>query len=219
VTLQRLPPTRRRILEELKKRGDARAEELADAVAVTPSAMRQHLSGLLGDGLVAFEERRGGPGRPKHVYHLTDEADVLFPKFYPELTNELLDYVADDAPELVDRIFDRRRQRRVADARHRMAGLDLPGRVAELTRILDEDGYLAEWTAMDDGSYRIVEHNCAILHVAARYGLACTSELDFIRAVLPGATVERVTHIVSGARHCAYAVTPRAARARVRSGA
>jgi DeoR family suf operon transcriptional repressor len=100
-----------------------------------------------------------------------------------------------------------------------MAGLELPGRVAELTRILDEDGYLAEWTAMDDGSYRIVEHNCAILHVAARYGLACTSELDFIRAVLPGATVERVTHIVSGARHCAYAVTPRAARARVRSGA
>ena len=36
--------------------------------------------------------------------------------------------------------------------------------------------------------YRIVEHNCAIWAVAQRYGQACTSEIDFIRTVLPEAT-------------------------------
>ena len=35
--------------------------------------------------------------------------------------------------------------------------------------------------------YRIIEHNCAIWAVAQRYGQACTSEIDFIRAVLPEA--------------------------------
>ena len=47
--------------------------------------------------------------------------------------------------------------------------------------------------------YRIVEHNCAIWAVAQRYGQACTSEIDFIRAVLPEADVERVQHMVAGA--------------------
>ena len=58
------------------------------------------------------------------------------------------------------------------------------------------------------GGYRIVEHNCAILAVARKYGQACTSEIDFIRTVLPGATVERVSHILDGAHHCAYEVRP-----------
>ena len=58
------------------------------------------------------------------------------------------------------------------------------------------------------GGFRIVEHNCAIWAVAQRYGQACTSEIDFIRTVLPGATVERVQHMVAGGPHCAYEVRP-----------
>ena len=165
--LASLPSTRRAILVTLKKWGEGRAEDLAAELGVTTSAMRQHLSGLTGDGLVGYEERKGGPGRPKHVYHLTPEADSLFPRTY-----------------------------------------------SELTRILDEDGYLAECVEMDDGTWRIVEHNCAILGVAARYGQACQSELEFIRTVLPGARVDRVSHIVAGQRQCAYAVTPKPARRR-----
>ncbi len=78
--------------------------------------------------------------------------------------------------------------------------------MAELTRILDEDGYLASWEQVEPGVYRIVEHNCAIWAVAERYGQACTSELEFIRTVLEGADVERVQHMVAGARRCAYEV-------------
>jgi DeoR family transcriptional regulator, suf operon transcriptional repressor len=58
--------------------------------------------------------------------------------------------------------------------------------------------------------YRVIEHNCAIWAVAQRYGQACTSEIEFIRAVLPAATVERVQHMVAGAPHCAYEVRARA---------
>ena len=94
-----------------------------------------------------------------------------------------------------------------------MAGKGFDERVGALGRILDEDGYLATVEVADDGGYLIIEHNCAILGVARRYGQACSSEIEFIRTVLPDAEVTRVSHIVAGARHCAYLVTPRAAEA------
>jgi DeoR family suf operon transcriptional repressor len=115
----------------------------------------------------------------------------------------------DDAdPALVERLFAKRRQRRIAEAKVRLARKSLGDQVAELTRILDEDGYLASVEPMS-GGYRIVEHNCAILEVARRYGQACSSELEFIRKVLPSAKVERVQHMMAGAHVCAYEVTPR----------
>jgi DeoR family suf operon transcriptional repressor len=199
---------RRGILMALKKQGKARAEELAEQLGITTSAVRQHLTGLLGDGLVAFEEVRSGPGRPKHVYRLTPAAEELFPKTYSDLTNELLDYAGSAQPGLVDDLFEMRRRRRVEDAKARMSGKDFDGRVLELTRILDEDGYLADAEQLDDGSWRIVEHNCAILGVASRFGQACSSEIGFLRDVMPDAEIERTHHMMGGAHMCAYAVRP-----------
>lgn len=207
--LANLPAGRRSILVSLKTRGEARAEEVATDVEVTPSAVRQHLTALMRDGLVGCRESRQGPGRPKHHYHLTPRADDLFPRAYPQLANELLAYVGEDDADLLERVFARRRDRRVSDARARLEGKDLEAKVAELTAILDEDGYLADWAAGVDGSYRIIEHNCAILAIASRYGQPCANELEFIRAVLPEAEVERVSHIQAGQRQCAYAVRRR----------
>ena len=76
-----------------------------------------------------------------------------------------------------------------------------------MARILDEDGYLATAQRVGSDHYRLIEHNCAITSVARRYGQACSSEIDFIRAVLPNARIERTSHIIEGARHCAYDIT------------
>ena len=199
------------LVTALKHAGEATADELAAQLGVTVSAVRQQLDGLAADGLVAWRPLARGRGRPTHVYRLTRAAEPLFPKAYGGLTTELLGYVADADPNLVDDIFDRRRQRRLEGAQARLAGLssDFRARVAELAKILDEDGYLASWEALPDGSYRIVEHNCAVLDVAERYGQACTSEIAFLRQALPDARVERVSHMIGGAHSCAYEVTPR----------
>jgi DeoR family transcriptional regulator, suf operon transcriptional repressor len=204
--------TRRAILLTIKKHGEARAEELAEALAITPSAVRQHLSALVAEGLLAVREQRGAAGRPKHFYSVTTAAEDLFPKTYGDLTCELLDYLAADEPGMVDRLFDRRRQRRVEQAEARLAGRSFPERVEELARILDEDGYLAAVERdSDDGTWYIVEHNCAILEVAFRYGQACSSEIGFLREVMPDAEIDRITHMASGQHHCAYRIRPRSA--------
>jgi len=214
VTTAAPPTTRRAILLTIKKRGEARAEEIAEALSITPSAVRQHLGGLHSEGLVSVREQRGGAGRPKHWYSIAPGAESLFPKTYGDLTCELLDYAAAEDGELVDRLFDRRRDRRVAAARSRLAGKGFEERVAELAAILDEDGYLASVERADDGTWRIVEHNCAILEVALRYGQACSSEIGFLREVMPDCTIERVSHMVAGAHHCAYEIRPRRAPAK-----
>jgi DeoR family transcriptional regulator, suf operon transcriptional repressor len=211
-----LPSGRRGVLYAIRRLGDATADDLAGELDITVSGARQHLTALADQGLVASVEApvvdetgRRSRGRPSLAYHVTELADALFPKAYAALTNELLGYLEEESTESVDRMFARRRDHRIAAAQHRLTGKkSLTARVAELADILDEDGYMATAEPIDGGAYRIVEHNCAIASVARRYGQACSSEIDFIRAVLPGTTVERVTHMVAGDRHCGYEVRP-----------
>ena len=207
-TLGTLPTTRRALLETLKREGEARADALAQKLGITVSAVRQHLAALQADGLVLHREVRAGPGRPHHDYRLSERGDELFPRRYASIVTDLLVEAEAEDPALVERMFERRRLRRVERATVRLAGKSLAERVAELTRVLDEDGYLAEFSPQEGGSFRIVEHNCAILAVATRYGAACGTELEFIREVLPDARVERVAHLLAGGHVCAYEVSP-----------
>jgi DeoR family suf operon transcriptional repressor len=208
--VSRLPVRRRELLVTLKRLGRARTEELAAELEVTVSAVRQVLAAVEGQGLVTHSEARVERGRPKHVFQLTDAGDSLFPRRYGDLTNEVLGYISERDPALLADLFERRRMRRVEDARARLAHGDFADRVAALAAILDEDGYLADFTALDDGSYLITEHNCAILDVARRYGHACSSEIAFLREAMPDASIDRVLHIIDGAHVCAYAVRQRA---------
>jgi predicted ArsR family transcriptional regulator len=206
IGLSSLPETRRIMLEYLKRQGEAPVEAVAQAAAITVSGARQHLVALERDGLVTFREVRDGPGRPKHLYTLTPSGDALFPRAYAQLTNELLEYVEMEDPLLVKRIFDRRGQRRLEQARRRTTGLPFAEKVRTLAAILDEDGYLADFTRRNDGTFVITEHNCAVLSVATRYHHACSSELDFLRAVLPEADVVRIAHQLVAGHVCAYEV-------------
>ena len=204
--LDGLPVTRREILQYLKRNGEASTELLSAHTRITASGARQHLTALEQDGFIAFRDDRDGRGRPRKIYTLTDAGDALFPRAYEGLTNELLDYVNDENPALLMRIFDRRGLRRLERARTRIEGLTFEGKVAELATILDEDGYLADFISCPDGSYLIREHNCAVLAIAERYQHACSSELEFLQALLPEATVTRVAHRISGGHFCAYEV-------------
>jgi DeoR family transcriptional regulator, suf operon transcriptional repressor len=204
--------SRRGVIDALKQRGEAGVDELAGDLSMTVAGVRQHLDTLGEEGLVESHDvarGEGERGRPRRVYSLTARSEPLFPKAYDELANELLRHAADEDATLVERIFVRRRDCRIDNARARLSSKrSLRAKVAELATILDEDGYLADWESIGQGRFRIIEHNCAILAVAGRHPTACRSEIEFLQAVLPEASVERVSHIVSGAHQCAYVVTP-----------
>ena len=208
-----IPVGRRAVLYAVRRIGDATVEDVAADLGITASGARQHLASLTEHGLVEAVELRGDPprrGRPRLTYHVSEVGDVLFPKAYGALTNELLGYVAESGEDAVDRLFDRRRDHRIAQASERLERQrSLAGKVAELTAILDEDGYLASCEQLARDHFLIVEHNCAIAAVAGTYRQACSSELEFIRAVLADVEVSRVSHIASGDRRCAYDIRRR----------
>jgi len=216
--LDLIPEARREILKLLKRRGPLPVEDLADALQITVSGARQHLAGLEKDGVVTYQRVRQGPGRPRHLYELTEEGDSLFPRRYAELTNELLGYVQDHDPTLLDQLFVRRAQRRVRNAQRHLEGLTLAEKVRELTRILDEEGYYAQLEDLGEGNYRIVERNCLVKDVAARYSQACASELSFMRKALPEAEVTRSVHVLNNQPCCAYDIRPKGAEQRAGRG-
>lgn len=205
-----LPAGRRAVLYGVRRLDAATADEVAELLDMTPNGARQHLNALEELGLVAsVPEPRGvgERGRRRYRFHVTELADALFPKAYGALTNELLGYLDDEDASVVDRIFARRRDERIRRATERLATkATLGAKVREVAQILDEDGYLATAERVGTGTYRVVEHNCAIVAVAKRYGQACSSELEFLRAVLGDASVQRVRHLVAGDAHCAYEV-------------
>jgi predicted ArsR family transcriptional regulator len=207
--LSTVAPTRQAILTALKRGGPLVVRQLSEQLGVTTTAVRQQMRRLEQDGLVAVgEDVSGSRGRPAHRYSLTPSAEALFPKRYGDLTTELLGYLGGPEANAVNELFDQRRRRRVAEATERLAGLSLDQQVELLATILDQDGYLADVERRADGSWLIVEHNCAILTVARGFSQACSSELEFIRESLPGASVERVAHLMDGAHVCAYLVRP-----------
>lgn len=206
-----LSPAQRQVLVALKRRGEATAEDLAEDLSITPSGVRQHLAALKSSGLISSRQVRGRPGRPADSYHSTELADAHFQPGAEGLTRELLDLMAEEDPGLLVRIIDRRRGHRVDQVRELLEGHPaLDAKIEALVKLLDDEGYLADVERVPGESYRLTLHNCAIWALASQYGETCTSELDLLRDVLPGASIERFSHKVAGAFVCGYEIKPEA---------
>jgi DeoR family suf operon transcriptional repressor len=199
-------PTQRRVLAALKRSGDATAEELAATLEISSSAVRQHLRAMRSAGLITASQDRGQPGRPADRYHATDLTEPLFVTADSSLSLELLEHIEEEDPELVNRVFQRRRRRLVESAQDKLTDKSIAQKVNVLTDMLDKQGYLADCEKPDHNHYRINLHSCPIWAVATRYTQACTTELEFIRDLMPDARVERVTHKTAGAHTCAYEI-------------
>ncbi|NES20453.1 MAG: winged helix-turn-helix transcriptional regulator [Symploca sp. SIO3E6] len=60
--------TKQAILQLLQKEGQKTASELADALEISPQAIRRHLKELEGGGLIEHKQVQIGMGRPQHLY-------------------------------------------------------------------------------------------------------------------------------------------------------
>ena len=203
--------SRERILFHLKTRGAQTAAQLAERLGQTAVSIRQHLGHLAEQGLVTFEELRGGRGRPARTWRLTPEGNARFPEGYAELALDLIGGVR--------RAFGGKGLARLVAARTSSQlvqyGEALPDResplrerVAALARLRTREGYMCEWRGDRDGTLTLVENHCPICAAAEVCQGICGGELELFRELLPDAEVERTEHILEGARRCAYRITP-----------
>src|SRR3712207_449134 len=204
--------SRRRIVKLLKTDGPMGSAQLAERLGLTAMAVRLHLYALQEEGLVDSEDRPLPVGRPAEFWRLTREADRHFPEAYAELSVALIEAMQDTlGDDGVNRVLASRCARQKSDYAKRIRrGDPIEKKLEELARVRTEEGYMAEVRPEEEsGGFLLVENHCPICAAADACQGFCSTELELFRSALgPGVAVERVEHIVSGDRRCAYRVTP-----------
>lgn len=201
--------TRSQLLQMLKTEGSCSTGDMAKAMGITEMAVRRHIQAMERDGLISSALVRQPMGRPCYRYSLTDQADHLFPKNYSQLALDLFAELeqAPSGPAMIDRMFEGRRDKLVNKYRDRMANRTLEERVAALSEIQNDGGYMTSWSAdgNEPDAYQLHEYNCPVSQVANQYRQACHCELQLFERLL-GAEVERTECLADGGKRCTYAI-------------
>ena len=203
-------PTRRAILDVLKRRGSASLKELASDLGLVPVTVRAHMRALERAALVASSDVRGQRGRPYRVYSLTLKAEEqFFPKQYDDLALQLLSGVAQiEGQEALQLLVDRVAENMAAAQRPRVEGKPIEQRVAEVTRMFEESGSAADLTETDEG-YIVQEYNCPYLRVSRQSVHVCEIDRRLV-SKLVGAPVELgPSRLRDGAPSCAFIIPAR----------
>jgi len=204
-TRQAMQATRQRILEILKERHTATVEELAKELELTPVTIRHHLDILRSEGLVQAPQvkRRDTPGRPQHVYGLTEAADAYFPKNYAGFTDMMLREMRDQVePEKMRSILDGVATRMVNKAPAATPNETLPQRMERIVKFLNTQGYDASWETAEGGCL-LHAHNCPYHDVARENVEPCVMDASMITQ-LAGVAPQRVQWAFSGGNMCTY---------------
>ena len=199
------------ILQHLKARGPQSAQGLAKHLAMTAEGVRQHLAKLRGRGLVGHRDAAQGVGRPKRSWRLTERGHGRFPDGHSQLLLDMVTAVRSEFGESgLDKLIAAREKQMLKSYGERLAGIEsLGARVRALAVLRMDEGYMAEARADGKGGFLLIENHCPICAAATACQGFCRSELDvFRRALGPGVRVERHEHLLSGARRCAYRITP-----------
>lgn len=201
--------TRRSILDLLKTEGPLDSGTLAKRLRVSSMAVRQHLYELQDKRLVTYEEQSRPFGRPAKVWRLTPAADRFFPDGHATLAVGLIGAMGKAfGPDGLTRLVGVRVQEQITDYRKKIPShTPLARKLELLAKLRAEEGYMAEVEPQKDGSYLLIENHCPICVAARECQNLCGGELEVFRSVLgKTVSVERIEHILAGARRCAYRI-------------
>jgi len=182
----------------LYRAGGMSIDELAEQLAVTRTAVRQHLAALERDALVVRGPTRPTGRRPEQLYLLTAQGRELFPRQYQLLGDLLIGEIADLIGHDALLGMMRKLGARLA------AELETePVPEPRITEHLNATGYEAEIIARSSGELEIVAHNCVFHHLADLYPEVCELDLALIGA-LGGHPVEHLECMHRGGQVCRF---------------
>ncbi|MGQ0563370.1 MAG: helix-turn-helix transcriptional regulator [Gemmatimonadota bacterium] len=200
-----LSSTRGRVLSLLRW-GPRTVNELADTLELTDNAVRIHLAALERDGLVQQQGVRRGIGKPAYVYHLSSEAESLFPKAYATVLSETLAYVREQSGSAGLEAFVRAVGKR-AGQKASGAGATLKDRLDAAVAVLQELGGLAE-VQEDNGTILIRGFSCPLSEVVGSNPEACALAEELVSGIVGKPVVECCER--NGTPRCAFRIDPAA---------
>jgi predicted ArsR family transcriptional regulator len=194
----------------LRNKSGASVDELAQALGVTRTAVRQHLASLMRDRLVAPGATRASGGRPQQLFELTEEGKEAFPRHYSwfaqllveEITNEhgaagLRTRLGRIAAAVVAQL-----QQRAPDAASRRE------KIEQLSAVMDDLGYDAKTGKDLAGAPTIEADNCVFHELAMKHPEICHFDLALLSGYT-GSKVDLHECMARGGHVCRFRFTPR----------
>ena len=200
----------RHLLDLIRREGPLDVAEMGRRLGVTPTAIRNRLTRLVGSGLVERHCLAGGRGRPKFTYQASAEAHKRLGQNYADLAVVLWD-------EMMRTVEDRKLRRlmfariidRLADLyRAQVYGQEWEGRMVQLGTILHDRGIEAEVTWGGEGGQPVLkQHSCPYYELAEVDHAICAMERKMFEKVL-GRSLRLSQCRLDGHRSCDFEAKP-----------
>lgn len=144
-----LDGAREEILALLRRHPAMSVEDLAREIGLAPATVRRHLDVLLRDDFVSVQQVRGGAGRPKHVFSLTETGASASPQHYVRMTQRLLNEIVTlgegetagrSGRQIADVVFERMADRLAREYAGRVQGATVETRARSVAALVLEEG-------------------------------------------------------------------------------
>jgi predicted ArsR family transcriptional regulator len=190
----------------LRKKEGLSVEDLSKGLGITDNAVRQHLTALERDGMVAKGETQSSGGRPEQLYHLTSSGSELFPRHYSWFAELLIKSLREgDGTEALRQRLEYMGKAVGQQVANRLAGVgDKAERIRAMSGIMRELGYQSE--SMDPAKEKlpaIEAINCVFHSLAQNYPEVCHFDLAMMSEVV-GCDVIHDECMVRGGHVCRF---------------
>lgn len=190
----------------LEHQNGATLDELADELGITKTAAKDHLLKVDALGFLSFVDSKGGVGRPRRRYLLSQQGHDAFPKQYSWLSNVLLELLAQDfGKEKVSNLMEKLADKVADSMKHKFKPTDSTVELlSKVTLTLNELGYRARLKQSDIRKGAVIEAtNCVYHAVAKEHPELCGFDTKFIENT-SGMNVKLESCIARGGSVCRF---------------
>ncbi len=202
--------TRQYILAILKERGEATVDDIVHDLSqsrgsITAVTVRHHLTKLQKDGYVDTPQtrHRSAPGRPRHVFTLTQQGAARLPNNYQQLASTLVQQLQNSLPPAQVNVIFEGISTEIANGAHIPDGT-LEDRVQAAVAYMNEHGYEASWEPHSEG-YVLYTQNCPYHQIAQSDQVLCNMDMQIVAKML-GVVPRLLSRISEGGENCAYLI-------------
>ena len=208
-----LSESQTKILNRLKVRGPQSIKILSKFMKQTTMGVRQHLTDMESKGLVSQTgTKKQTRGRPLNLWKLAARGHQRFTDGHNRIALELITTIAKLKGEefLKDLVFSRNGSiQEHYETKLNQTESQLGSQIIRLAELRTEEGYMAEVRLLPDG-WLLTENHCPIHSAAKQCVHFCDAELSCFQAAFEGkADIERIEHLLDGARRCTFKISPK----------
>src|SRR5256886_14775771 len=138
------------ILLALKRAQPLTAKQLAQQRGVSVNASRHPLKEVEAASLIAYGREQRGVGAPAFAYRLSPDGEAVFPRAYEETLTQLLQRVAEQGGrQAAVGLFEDQYRDLTQQLQTELAGAAATERLDLGARLMNQQGYMAEWQGGD----------------------------------------------------------------------